>query len=71
LWPPCMSARSTRRSANWSAPHFEAILGDLLGRLRSSPDARVRHELKHVVRSCPIRTSSIPGPGSCYAGSSR
>jgi hypothetical protein len=34
-------------------PHFEAIVGDLLGQLRSSPDARVRHELEHVVRSCP------------------
>jgi len=35
------------------APHFEAIMGDLLGQLRSSPDARVRHELEHVVPSCP------------------
>jgi len=36
-------------------PHHDAILGDLLGCLRSSPDARVRHELEHVVRSCPDR----------------
>ncbi len=33
-------------------PHLEAIAGDLLGRLRRSPDARVRHELEHVVLSC-------------------
>lgn len=34
-------------------PRFEAIMGDLLGQLRSSPDARVRHELEHVVATCP------------------
>jgi len=34
-------------------PHHEAILGDLLGCLRNSPAARVRHELEHVVRTCP------------------
>jgi hypothetical protein len=34
-------------------PYFEAIAGDLLGLLRSAPDARVCHELEHVVLSCP------------------
>ena len=34
-------------------PHEEAIYGDLLGLLRRSPGARVRHDLEHVVRSCP------------------
>ncbi len=34
-------------------PQLEAVLGDLLGLLRSTPDARVRHELEHVVLSCP------------------
>jgi hypothetical protein len=28
-------------------------MGDLLGLLRSSPDARVWHELEHVVPTCP------------------
>jgi hypothetical protein len=34
-------------------PHEEALYGDLLGLLRRSPGARVRHDLEHVVRSCP------------------
>jgi hypothetical protein len=34
------------------APYQEAMFGDLLGRLRSRPDARVRHELEHVVPTC-------------------
>jgi hypothetical protein len=34
-------------------PGAEAIAGDLLGLLRRAPDARVRYELEHVVRSCP------------------
>jgi hypothetical protein len=34
-------------------PYFEAITGDLLGLLRSTPDARVCHELENVVLSCP------------------
>lgn len=31
---------------------FGAILGDLLGRIRDSPDGRMRHELEHAVCSC-------------------
>jgi hypothetical protein len=34
-------------------PHLDAILGDLLGQMRSQPDARVRYELEHIARSCP------------------
>ena len=33
-------------------PYQEAVFGDLLGRLRNLPDARIRHELEHVVSTC-------------------
>lgn len=36
-----------------TASPADAILGDLLGLLRRSPGARVRHELEHVVCTCP------------------
>jgi hypothetical protein len=35
-----------------AASPVDAILGDLLGLLRRSPNARVRHELEHVVCTC-------------------
>jgi hypothetical protein len=34
-------------------PHHEVVYGDLLGLLRTAPEARVRHELEQVVLSCP------------------
>lgn len=42
-------------------PCRDAVLGDLLGLLRRTSDARVRHELEHVVLSC-------PGPDGLYTG---
>ena len=34
-------------------PHVDAILGDLLGLLRSRPEASLPYELEHVVLTCP------------------
>ena len=33
-------------------PRFEALLGEIVGALRSTPGARVRYDLEHVVLSC-------------------
>lgn len=40
------------RSLGPPDPYQEAMFGELLCRLRSLPDARVRRELEHVVPSC-------------------
>jgi hypothetical protein len=42
-------------------PYQEAMFGDLLGRLRSRPDARVRRELEHVVPTCRDPNDLEPG----------
>jgi hypothetical protein len=42
-------------------PYQEAMFGDLLARLRSRPDARVRRELEHVVPSCRDPNCLEPG----------
>ena len=49
------------RSLGPPDPYQEAIFGDLLGRLRSRPDARVRRELEHVVPSCRDPNHLEPG----------
>jgi hypothetical protein len=35
-------------------PGYRALMADLLGALNARPGARVRHELEHVVLSCPV-----------------
>jgi hypothetical protein len=42
-------------------PYQEAMFGDLLARLRSRPDARVRRELEHVVPTCRDPNHLQPG----------
>lgn len=42
-------------------PCRQAIFADLLGRWRSRPDARVRHELEHIVPSCRDPNHLAPG----------
>jgi hypothetical protein len=43
-------------------PYADAFLADMIGLLRRSSDARVRHELEHVVLSC--RDPDLLAPGT-------